>query len=348
MDQNDLTKLQAYLQEAYPDRRDLHVSDLVSLSVGWESDVYGFRAAWNSQGEPHDEALVLRVYPGVDAVWKSAREFEAMQMLYRAGYPVPRVDLLEREQSPFGKPFMIMQRAAGSGMWERLFHSAADNQHHLMDLFCGLFARLHAVEWRKYLPDSAERGADESHNSVERTLSRWMPHLNNLPIPGFHANFQWLEEHQHLVQPGPAVPAHWDFHPENVLLDNDGDAVVIDWTSFELTDYRFDLAWTLLLIGSHEGMQWREVILRNYERLSGRKVEGLEYFDAACALRRLFSVVASVIYGPEKLGMRPGAQDIMRRQAPALRKVYNLLQERTGLPIVEVEQFLEEADPQPQ
>lgn len=76
-------------------------------------------------------------------------------------------------------------------------------------------------------------------------------------------------------------------------------------------------------------------------------MQGLAFFDAACALRRLYSVVASIHYGPEKLGMRPGAQSQMRANAPTLRRVYQLLLERTGLPVPEVEQFLREAGAAP-
>jgi len=51
-------------------------------------------------------------------------------------------------------------------------------------------------------------------------------------------------------------------------------------------------------------------------------------------------VIVSINYGAEQLGMRPGAEDIMRKQAPALARVYDLLLKRTGLPIQEVEAFL--------
>ncbi len=143
--------------------------------------------------------------------------------------------------------------------------------------------------------------------------------------------------HQHDVITEHAAPVHWDFHPENMLLQKDGSAVVIDWTGFDLTDYRFDLAWTLLLIGCNEHPKWRQPVLREYERQAGRKVDGLEFFDVAACVRRLFTVIVSVNYGAEQLGMRPGAEAIMRRQAPSMARVYDLLLQRTGLRIPEVD-----------
>jgi hypothetical protein len=48
----------------------------------------------------------------------------------------------------------------------------------------------------------------------------------------------------------------------------------------------------------------------------------------------------SITYGAEKLGMRPGAEAIMRQQARPLARVYRLLRQHTALPIPEVEAFL--------
>ena len=92
----------------------------------------------------------------------------------------------------------------------------------------------------------------------------------------------------------------------------------------------------MLLVCSHEGVEWRELILRGYERLAGAEVEQIEYFDVAACFKRLGSVVASLSFGPEKLGMRPGAQANMRQQIGAFERVYALLLERTGIRVAEV------------
>ncbi len=58
------------------------------------------------------------------------------------------------------------------------------------------------------------------------------------------------------VSHGPCYhPVHWDYHPGNVLLRDDSSAVVIDWTQIDVSDPRFDLAWTLLLVSSYEGAE---------------------------------------------------------------------------------------------
>ena len=135
-------------------------------------------------------------------------------------------------------------------------------------------------------------------------------------------------------------PIHMDFHPGNVLLRDDGSAVVIDWTGFDISDSRFDLAWTLLLVSTHEDEEWRDLVLQEYERQAGIRVEQRAYFDVAACARRLFSVVLSLSEGPEKLGMRAGAVTMMKQQMGSIKRVHGLLQERAGIRVPEVDRLL--------
>ncbi len=340
-----LPLLQSYIATAYPERFTLRVTDLVSKNSGWESDVYSFTVTWGPPSQRIREELILRIYPGNDAYEKSQKEYNALALLRSVDYPVPRIDKLERDASPFGKPFLIMERISGRPMWHMMFHSAPWTRKKLMRLFCGLFVRLHTTDWRSHVPDPLkyEPGGDTS--LVGRQLGLWESYIEPMldKIGGFTTNWEWLLAHQDNVVSRRASLVHWDFHPENMLLKKDGTAVVIDWTGFDLSDYRFDLAWTLLLISSNEHPRWRIPLLREYEHLAGHVVEDLEFFDVAACVRRLLSVILSVNYGAEQLGMRPGAENIMRRQAPSMARVYDLLLQRTGLPIPEVETFLKES-----
>jgi aminoglycoside phosphotransferase (APT) family kinase protein len=115
---------------------------------------------------------------------------------------------------------------------------------------------------------------------------------------------------------------------------------VIDWTGLDISDSRFDLAWTLLLVSTHEDEEWRDLVLQGYERLAGISVEQIAYFDVAVCARRLLSVVISLSEGPEKLGMRTGAATMMKQQMGSIKRVHDLLQERTGIRVSEVDRLL--------
>ena len=66
-----------------------------------------------------------------------------------------------------------MERVPGQPMWRLLFHSAPVARKKLMRLFCGLFARLHATDWRSQVPNPAEFEPGGPYGVVERQLSIW-------------------------------------------------------------------------------------------------------------------------------------------------------------------------------
>ena len=336
-----LASLVAYYAGAFPGRQGIRISELIPISEGWESDMYAFTLESGPEGARQHEELVLRLYSGADAHIKSAREWRGMGLLHDAGYPVPQVMLLERDESSFGRPFLVMERIHGRQMWPVWFRSPEETQQDLLTLFCRLFVRLHTLEWQPFVQEPASFDALDPYALLDRELDRMRPYVESFPISGFLPVIAWLEERRVPCR-RPSV-IHWDYHPANILLREDGSAVVVDWTQVDVSDSRFDLAWTLLLVSTYEGSAWYERILHEYERLAGSKVEQLAFFEVYACTKRLYSIVASLTYGPETLGMRPAAEAIMRQQLGASKRVYGLLLDRTGIVVPEVEQILQDA-----
>jgi len=177
---------------------------------------------------------------------------------------------------------------------------------------------------RKYIDNVLDWGAEQ---------------LTLFGLTGFLPVVDWLRDRRDGVPCDQPSPIHFYFHPANVFLRPDGSAVVLDWSGFEISDARFDLAWTLVLFSSYEGAAWRERILNTYERHIGTPVKQIAYFEVFACVRRLFSIVASIQGGADKLGMDPNAVALMKEQMFAHRRVYDLLLKRTGIRVREVERM---------
>jgi aminoglycoside phosphotransferase (APT) family kinase protein len=119
--------LEQYLKAKFSDKTALSITRLDKLADGWESDNYLLTVEYG--GVPQTRAdWVWRLYSGVGSQAKARREFNSMEKLLAAGYPVPRVNLLEAEHSPVDRPFILMEYIQGEVMWGLLGKVPADRQ----------------------------------------------------------------------------------------------------------------------------------------------------------------------------------------------------------------------------
>jgi aminoglycoside phosphotransferase (APT) family kinase protein len=314
---------------AFPDRHDLGITGLTEINDGWECRVFAFDIPGMHGGMSPGDGFILRIYQGQNAAGKCEGEWTALSALNRAGFPVPAIVYRETEPGIDGQPFIVMERIPGPQLGSLLARSADDERTALTRRFCHLFAELHTLEWRPYVPNAEEL---EARDSVAHWLAMARPYAARYSIPELEPVLDWLEAHIGDVHALPPSVTHGDYHPWNVLCPSTHELVVIDWTSAEIQDYRFDLGWTLLLAQSSLGPAARDRILAEYEAARGAPVDGLVYFEVIAATRRIADILISLRYGAEAMGMRPGAEAMMTTGGDRhLRAAYQVLTSRTGL-----------------
>lgn len=307
---------------------------------GWESEIYAYSL---THGAPHHRISgqgVLRLLTGADFA-SAQSEYRTLSLLHQAGYPVPEVYALGSPQEGFQHPFILMQRVEGGDFASRFLNSLDGDQKPLQD-FISLFRRLHTLDWRPYVEDpEAESPSDQPFHHFDQKLAFFSGHIQSAGVTGFGPVMAWLSAHRSLATCQTASVVHRDFHHNNILENSQGQLFVVDWTSAEISDYRFDLAWTLALALAYGGAARREIILREYERQMGGSVPGLEVFEVVAFLRRIGSAMISMQAGAEKLGMRPEAVEIMRRDRAAFERLFCRLRTLTGLGLPEISAWLE-------
>lgn len=329
--------IEGYLRHALAGAADPVVAGLERLPAATEAEMFAFELQHGPAGRRRSEALVLRVYPGRDAHARSAREFHCMRLLLDSGYPVPRVLLSAGEDSPIGSPFVLMERVGGVEMWAALHAADEAGRHKGLGIFAGLLARLHGLDWRPFASGSECDAAAGPYVFVDRWLSEAREARARLAPDGFRPLWEWLGRQRDSMPCERPSVVHWDFHPGNVLLRPDESAVVVDWGGLRVSDARFDLAWTLLLTELYGGVDWRERVLRVYERLPGGAVEGLEVFEAFACARRLLVIAAPLLARAAQLSPVDAAR--VGGEAEHVRRVYERLRRLTGVRVFEVEEL---------
>lgn len=287
--------------------------------------------------------MILRLYLGANAAAKCQHEYNAMGMLRSSSkYPIPVVTYNDTDPKWLGKPFLIMQKIDGRPLGDVL-REDVPRQPELLSRFVQLQVDLHKLDNWIFIWKEPQELQDNPAAWLPTILSRWRSIvLANASQSWAIPIFDWLDAHAPAAASGTTrlAPLHGDFHPHNVLITPNDELYVIDWSGFSLGDYRYDLAWTLLLISSSGYPQLRDLILSEYARLAGQPVANIEYFDVLAALRRLYDLAASLGGGAESLGMRPETVALMRQQQDRYQYVYGLLRDRTGIRVPYLEDLI--------
>ncbi len=74
-----------YYERKFP-HTDTQISRFSRITEGWETEIYSFILTHKTAKPRTHKGLILRVYPGEDALQKSEKEFHVMNQLYKMGY----------------------------------------------------------------------------------------------------------------------------------------------------------------------------------------------------------------------------------------------------------------------
>lgn len=330
------SRLKEFFRAYSPEIEDIQLLDLENISSGWESDLYAFTFSSSTL----TCELVLRLYNGAGAEDKAENEYYDMLNLLLANYPVPHVYAYVRSSEWFGKPFIIMQKINGDQMWKVFDKAPIDQKMAFGRKMCEVYLQLHHLDWRLFVEADQEAQMENPYAFVDHWLNIGYGAMQAYPDLGFEPLIKWIEDHREDMACHQPAVTHNDFHPGNLLLQEDGELVVIDWTGLEISDARFDLAWTLLLINAYSGSEWYHKFIQAYEQAAGAPLENLKYFEVFACTRRLYDIMVSLKYGAESLGMRPEAVEQMKASKSAHQRVYKMLIERTNIPLPSVEAMI--------
>ena len=337
----DSSKFLVYLTTTYPERRNLKILNLKNITSGWETEIESFDLEWISDSEKITQSLVVRIFPGNGASQKAQKEFRVMKKLQDIKYPVPTVHIVETDGSIIGNPFILMDRIEGGTVEDRIVHSS-EKRAYWLDVMCELFVDLHNREWSLFVSESEIELFEDPYYIVNTTLSAYRELLEQTNSHVLLPIVEWLEANVESVPCTKPSIVHGDFHPMNVLLDENDNPYVIDWGAARVNDSRADIAWSLLLYLAYGSKQLRDDLLHRYELVLGKHVDQIEYFEAFACLRRLHDIYSSINEGSDEIGLRPEAVQMMKESVAHILNVRNRLEELTGIVVPSIDIMIEE------
>jgi aminoglycoside phosphotransferase (APT) family kinase protein len=301
----------------------LDVSDLSfaeepeQVTHGWETYIYTFRLAGAGLEPGWARPLILRIYPGEDQAQKAEGEAAIQRFAAERGYPAPLPLAVEATNDALGRPFMIMERVPGIPMRDRMAGNLAT-----VPRAAALMADAHVALHR--LPvDGCTIPSDGLLVDRQFPLISLMLVYLGVELPkDAEEPLAWLKAHKGMVVPEEVSLCHHDFHPLNIMVDDDNRVSVLDWSQAALGDRHSDLARSVVLL--RMGILEQEsprllkrlmtrfrsgpfvwLYLRRYRQQLPIDPERLRYWEAMHAFWMLVSAFAARSVDPSTTGMKP-------------------------------------------
>jgi aminoglycoside phosphotransferase (APT) family kinase protein len=165
--------------------------------------------------------------------------------------------------------------------------------------------------------------------------------LHRLRLTDFEPILAWIDSAFRGVRWSHSVLTHNDFHPGNVLCGPDGVDRLIDWATFDASDSRYDLGWTLMLASSYQGQGTYDAVLDAYRQAWGYPIESIDVFVLVAAVRRLMLRGLAVHAAARRIGVpRPRLID-EPQEAEHLRSVCALIAQISGSRLAGIELVLD-------
>jgi aminoglycoside phosphotransferase (APT) family kinase protein len=296
--------LQDYVRNRFPDWIDFHIQQFHVLYGGFSKKTILFETTDAKNG---DQSLVVRAEQGDTLLTFDGsditREFPTVQILFRAGLPVPEPLWLEDDPSVLGARFFVSRKVEGSNYGNPAGSTKPISDDQIADVI-KVMARIHSV--RLDLKDPLLRQshlyrwatikslADNTRLFARSFLEGAVSRVGIEPTPLLSRIYGWLLENVPSEE-GTAVLTHLDYALNNLLLDEQGVTAVLDWETSRVGDPAEEIAWTYANLSKHIT---RDRFLELYKTYTGIEVSDyrLAYFDVMSAFKVIIVCMCSLRY----------------------------------------------------
>ncbi|MGB1580895.1 MAG: phosphotransferase family protein [Nevskiales bacterium] len=244
------------------------------LTAGASAETYAVDIRRNNQ----ELALILRRSaagsPSLGVNVDKHTEALVQMVAAKQGVPAPRVLFILDEADNLGEGY-VMQRVTGETLPKRILGDSqyAEAREKLTEQCAAALANIHSIP-TEALPELALLPATPQLKQIER-LYRGSP----LASPVFELAFRWLANN--LPPEGPDMRlVHGDFRNGNLLIDESGLRLILDWELTHVGNPLEDLGWLCVnawRFGQRNkpvgGFGKREALCRAYEKAGGIAVD---------------------------------------------------------------------------
>lgn len=261
------------------------IQDIKVLKSGWAGEIISLKFKDNTQ------KYVIKTYnSSKNGLENIKQEWKGLNLLYNANYPVPRPIMSDFVNE---KPYIVMEEIEGENLWTCYQTLSKEDKDQLLERFVKVFFELHGLDVS--IVDK-ELVKDSTISFIEKEINEIKKLVEENKLEYFTQIIDWLQKEKANIIGEKLSIIHRDYHPWNVIVDNNEKIYVIDLL-WGIGDYRFDLAWTCTLMERSGFEDFSQNVLKKYKELKSENINNFEYFKVFSTLRWLINVMISLKTG---------------------------------------------------
>ncbi|BBZ11211.1 phosphotransferase family protein [Mycobacterium branderi] len=288
-------RLTTWLRTQLADADDVRIDGLDRVTFGHSAEMMVLTLVTEQSGEERRRDVVLRLRPKPPALlepYDLSRQFKILKALQGSSVRAPRALWLEDSGDILGRPFLIMERIAGS-VYEMEAPQGPDATPDRIRRMCQSMAEQLAAIHTVDLEATGLRDLDDGHSHLDREIDHWADEMHRVQrgtLPALERLLRALRATK--PTPCPHVTlVHGDAKPGNFAFVGDDVSAVFDWEMTTVGDPLTDIGWMELLwmqpvgLTSHDAAPSIEDFIAHYEAVSGIAVQNRQWYRALNAFK---------------------------------------------------------------
>jgi aminoglycoside phosphotransferase (APT) family kinase protein len=288
-----LNELFDKLVKLHPGEERYEIKDGGSIIGGADTKIDKFDFSFYSNNEKIVLPLIIRIFREKQFN-RAEKEFKDLEKLYQANLSVPKPYYWKYNEK-IGKYYMVMERIEGQTLDKYLFSSDDETSPIYIHKFIQELVNIHSFDWKNNEIIQNKYIQKDLHTKILLQIETVRRIVDDHEIDEFYPLLDWLKANIRKIENPELVLIHGDYHPQNCIVDVDGSLVIIDWSNLQIHDYRVDLGFLLVMLNSFAQRDYKQLLLVQYEKLSGRMVKSIDYFMVLSNLFNLLRIYSTLI-----------------------------------------------------
>lgn len=281
------------LDSHFPIQDNNSLRNFQKLTGGTDTEIFSFDLYSNNSSIK----LVMKLFRNRIPSSRAKNEYLNLCKLSKTNIHIPKPFGFLDKTCSFNRPFMIMEYIDGGLLTEKLYRlSRIDNT--LFKAFVANLILIHQTNWHILFDDFVppDIGSDP-YIIIKSFINRTETIVKEYDIKEFDPLIDWLKINMISYPCKEFVLCHGDYHPNNIILNNNNNELVtFDWSNIGLGDRRQDLAFAIVVMNSLTSIDQTDLIITTYERITDIIIEGIKFFEVLTNLfnfLRLYSAACN-------------------------------------------------------